>query len=127
MKEKLEVRKIFENFNNIVQTQFEVKIQVLRTNNAREYYYIILWSYLSENGIIHQNSCIDTTQQNRVTERKNKHSMKVARSLMIASNVPKQFWSEAVLTATYFINRMPSRIFKLKTPCQILFTTYPSI
>ncbi|RVW15332.1 Retrovirus-related Pol polyprotein from transposon TNT 1-94 [Vitis vinifera] len=45
---------------------------------------------------------------------------------MIASNVPKQLWGEAVLTATYLINRMPSRILQFKTPCQILLAAYPS-
>lgn len=100
MKEKLEVKEIFENFNKITQTQFQTKIQVLRTDNAREYYHYILKPYLLENGIVHQSSCIDTPQHNGVAERKNKHLMKVARSLMIASNVPKQFWGKAALIAT---------------------------
>ncbi|RVW21058.1 Retrovirus-related Pol polyprotein from transposon TNT 1-94 [Vitis vinifera] len=126
MKKKSEVREIFENFNNMVQMQFQAKIQVLRTDNAREYYHNILGSYLLENGIVHQSSCIDTPQQNGVAERKNRHLMEVARSLMIASNVPKQLWGEAVLTATYLINRMPSRILQFKTPCQILLAAYPS-
>ncbi|RVW98281.1 hypothetical protein CK203_034262 [Vitis vinifera] len=60
MKKKSEVREILENFNNMVQTQFQAKIQVLRTDNAREYYHNILGSYLLENGIVHQSSCIDT-------------------------------------------------------------------
>ncbi|RVX10421.1 Retrovirus-related Pol polyprotein from transposon TNT 1-94 [Vitis vinifera] len=126
MKKKSEVREIFENFNNMVQTQFQAKIQVLRTDNAREYYHNILGSYLLENGIVHQSSCIDTLQQNGVAKRKNRHLMEVARSLMIASNVPKQLWGEAVLTATYLINRMPSRILQFKTPSQILLAAYPS-
>ncbi|RVW64787.1 Retrovirus-related Pol polyprotein from transposon RE1 [Vitis vinifera] len=79
MKKKSEVREIFENFNNMVQTQFQAKIQVLRTDNAREYYHNILGSYLLENGIVHQSSCIDTPQQNGVAERKNRHLMEVAR------------------------------------------------
>ncbi|RVW98483.1 Retrovirus-related Pol polyprotein from transposon RE1 [Vitis vinifera] len=126
MKKKSEVKEIFENFNNMVQTQFQAKIQVLRTDNAREYYHNILGSYLLENGIVHQSSCIDTPQKNGVAERKNRHLMEVARSLMIASNVPKQLWGEAVLTETYLINRMPSRILQFKTPCQILLAAYPS-
>ncbi|RVX15345.1 Retrovirus-related Pol polyprotein from transposon TNT 1-94 [Vitis vinifera] len=110
----------------MVQTQFQAKIQVLRTDNDREYYHNILGSYLLENGIVHQSSCIDTPQQNGVVERKNRHLMEVARSLMIASNVPKQLWGEVVLTATYLINQMPSRILQYKTPCQILLAAYPS-
>ncbi|WKA06926.1 hypothetical protein VitviT2T_024803 [Vitis vinifera] len=110
----------------MVQTQFQAKIQVHRTDNARECYNNILGSYLLENGIVYQSSCIDTPQQNGVAERKTRHLMEVARSLMIASNVPKQLWGEVVLTTTYLINRMPSRILQFKTLCQILLATYPS-
>jgi hypothetical protein len=35
-------------------------------------------------------------------------------------NVPKFLWSEAVLTATYLINRTPSKILAMKTPCEVL-------
>ncbi|RVW87496.1 hypothetical protein CK203_036334 [Vitis vinifera] len=40
---------------------------------------------------------------------KNRHLLEVARSLMFSMNVPKLFWGQAVLTAAYLINRMPSR------------------
>ena len=89
MKKKSKVREIFENFHKMIQTQFQAKIQVLQTNNAREYYHKILRPYLLENGIVHQSSCIDTPQQNGVVERKNRHLTEVAQSLMIVSNVPK--------------------------------------
>ncbi|RVW40843.1 Retrovirus-related Pol polyprotein from transposon RE1 [Vitis vinifera] len=69
---------------------------------------------------------IGNAEQNGVAERKNRHLMEVARSLMIASNVPKQLWGEAVFTSTYLINRMPSRILQFKTLCQILLAAYPS-
>ena len=74
---------------------------------------------------MHQSSCIDTPQQNGIAKRKIRHLMKVARSLMIASNVPKQLWGEAILTTTYLINRRPSRILKFKTSCQVLLAAYP--
>ncbi|KAL6326273.1 hypothetical protein AAG906_004770 [Vitis piasezkii] len=89
MKKKSEVREIFENFNNMVRRSFQAKFKSL-DDNAREYYHNILGSYLLENGIVHQSSCIDTPRQNGVVERKNRHLMEVAQSLMIASNVPKQ-------------------------------------
>ena len=37
MKETSEVGRIFENFHNMVQTQFQTSIQVFWTNNGREY------------------------------------------------------------------------------------------
>ena len=51
--------------------------------------------------------------------------LEVARSLMFSTNVPKLFWGEAVLTAAYLINRMPSRVLKFQTPCQTLLKSFP--
>ncbi|PON70008.1 LOW QUALITY PROTEIN: hypothetical protein PanWU01x14_084720 [Parasponia andersonii] len=38
---------------------------------------------------------------------------------MFATNVPKHF-GEAILTSTYLINRMPSRVLQFKTPYDVL-------
>jgi hypothetical protein len=70
---------------------------------------------------MHQTSCPDTPPQNGVAERKNHHILEVARSLMYTMNVPKFLWSEAVMTATYLINRTPSRILGMKSPSELLF------
>ena len=54
----------------MIQTQFETKIQVLKTNNPKEHFASILSDYLSSHGIVHLSSCVDTPQQNRIVERK---------------------------------------------------------
>ena len=40
---------------------------------------------------------------------------------MIQMNVPKHFWGDAVLTAAYLLNRMPSHVLYGKLPFQIMF------
>ncbi|KAL5804087.1 hypothetical protein ACOSQ3_030887 [Xanthoceras sorbifolium] len=70
----------------------------------------------SEKGIYHQSTCVDTPQQNGIAERKNRHLLEVARALMFSMNVPKYLWGEALLTAAYLINRMPTRVLKYQTP-----------
>ncbi|GFY87957.1 hypothetical protein Acr_05g0015960 [Actinidia rufa] len=52
---------------------------------------------------------------NGVAERKNRSIMTVVRCLLCGMHVPKHFWDMAVLTATYLLNRTPSRIL-LGTP-----------
>ena len=126
MKEKTEVCQIFKNFNNMIQTQFHTRIRVLRTDNGKEFFNRSLGDYLLGEGIVHQSSCVDTPQQNGVSERKNRQLLVVARSLMFSMNVPKHFWGEAVLTATYLINRLPSRVLGFQTPLQIFAKTYPN-
>ena len=48
-----------------------------------------LVSFLKENGIHYQSTCVDTPQQNGIAERKNKHLLEVARAIMFSINVPK--------------------------------------
>ena len=126
LKEKSEVGQVFPNFHKMIQNQFQTKIKILRTDNAKEFFKYVLGVYLLDQGIIHQSSCVDTPQQNGIAERKNKHLLEVARSLSFSTNVPKQFWGDAILTATYLINRMPSQVLNFQTPFQVLLKHYPS-
>lgn len=127
MKHKTDVTHIFQTFHKMIENQFKTKVQVLKTDNGKEFFQSYLGNYLRDQGIIHLSSCIDTPQQNGVAERKNRHILEVARSLMFATHVPKKFWGEAVLTTTYLINRMPSRVLKFQTPFQILLKSHPHI
>jgi hypothetical protein len=63
---------------------------------------------------------VDTPQQNGVAEQENWHLLEVTRSLMLDTHVPKSYWGDALLTTTYLINRMPSRILDFKTPLEVL-------
>ncbi|RVW93875.1 Retrovirus-related Pol polyprotein from transposon TNT 1-94 [Vitis vinifera] len=125
MKEKSEVGHIFQTFNLMVQNQFNSKIQVLKSDNAKEYFTSSLSTYFQNHGIIHISSCVDTPQQNGVAERKNRHLLEVARCLMFSSNVSNYFWGEAILTATYLINRMPSRVLTFQSPRQLFLKQFP--
>ncbi|KAJ3668810.1 hypothetical protein LUZ61_022792 [Rhynchospora tenuis] len=92
-----------------VQTQYGAIVKVLRSDNGTEYTNRAFAEYLSAQGIQHQTTCPYTPAQNGVAERKNRHLLEVARSMMISMNVPKHLWGQAVLTAAALINRMPSR------------------
>ncbi|RVW37979.1 Retrovirus-related Pol polyprotein from transposon TNT 1-94 [Vitis vinifera] len=45
-------------------------------------------SFMSHHGILHQSSCAHTPQQNGVAERKNRHLVETARTLLLHSNIP---------------------------------------
>jgi hypothetical protein len=76
--------------------------------------------YFCKQGIIHQTTCVDTPQQNGVAEWKNQHLLKVTHSFMLDMHVPKSHWGDALLTATYLINRMPSWVLDFKTLLEVL-------
>ncbi|KAM2954379.1 hypothetical protein FF1_032665 [Malus domestica] len=93
---------------------------VLRSDNGTEFLSNNMLQYISSQGIIHQTSCVGTPQQNGVAERKNRDLLEKTRALMIHMHVPKKFWSFAILTATYLINRLPSRVLGFKSPYEVL-------
>ena len=50
-----------------------------------------------------------TPQQNGVAERRNRTLLEMVRSMMAQANLPIQFWGDALLTATYILNCVPSK------------------
>ncbi|RVW64783.1 Retrovirus-related Pol polyprotein from transposon TNT 1-94 [Vitis vinifera] len=94
-------------------------------DNAREYFSAQFTSFMSHHGILHQSSCAHTPQQNGVAERKNRHLVETARTLLLHSHVPFRFWGDAVLIACYLINCMPSSVLHDQIPHSLLFPDQP--
>jgi Reverse transcriptase (RNA-dependent DNA polymerase)/Integrase core domain len=120
MKNKNKVFSHFQNFTNLVENQFNKKIKTFRSDNGTKFVNEKFSKYFNERGILHQTSCVYTPQQNGVSER-NRHILEITRALLFQNNVPKTFWSEAVLIATYLINRLLSAKLNFKSPLEILF------
>ncbi|KAK1419961.1 hypothetical protein QVD17_29426 [Tagetes erecta] len=120
LKHKSEVFDKFTMFYNMIQTQFKTNIQTLRSDNGGEFINNHMKQFCQTKGIIHQTSCSHTPEQNGVAERKNRILLEITRALLIESHVPKSFWPEALATAVYLINRLPTKALDLKTPLQAL-------
>ena len=125
MKSRSELFSIFETFCAEIKNQFDVQVKVLRSDNAPEYFSDSFINFMSSQGILHQSSCAYTPQQNGVAERKNRHLIETARTLLLHHNVPLRFWADAVLAACYLINRMPSSVLQHKVPHQLLYSNQP--
>jgi len=100
----------------MVTTQFDAKIQILRSDNGHEYKDTSFQEYLGGQGIIHQTSCVDTLAKNGVGKRKNMHLLEVARSVLFTMHVPKVYWGDVKLIAAYLINKMPLVTLNFMTP-----------
>ena len=83
MKTKDEVNLLFQNFHKMIETQYNAKVRVLRSDNGGEYQSSDLQKYLEEHGIIYQTTCSNTPQQNGVAEWKNRHLLEVVHASLI--------------------------------------------
>ncbi|RVW29213.1 Retrovirus-related Pol polyprotein from transposon RE1 [Vitis vinifera] len=104
----------------MIETQYNAKVQVLRSDNGGEYQSSDLQKYLEGHGIIHQTTCSNTPHQNGVAERKNRHLLEVVRASLIAAKTPISYWGEAITSVVYLINRVPSSSINFQTPLQAL-------
>lgn len=91
-------------------------IKILRTDNGGEFTSNSFDTFCKAKGILHQLTAPYSAQQNGVAERMNRTLVEAMRSMIHQSNVPLQFWGEALLTAVYIRNRCPNSSIDGKTP-----------
>ncbi|KAI3500537.1 hypothetical protein L1887_36359 [Cichorium endivia] len=121
---------VFDNlvvFFNMLKLQFSKNVKVFRTDNGSEFVNSKVKSFFEKEGVLHQTTCVYTPQQNGVVERKHRHLMNVARSLLFQSGLPLNLWGETILTATFLINRTPSSVLNGKSPYEMMYKAKPNL
>lgn len=121
--DKTQVYKTLKKFFALINTQFNRKVKVLRSDNGTEFMNHKMDSFLRNNGIIHQRSNPHTPQQNGIAEIKHRHVLDLA--LRTHTSLPIHCWGECILTATYLINLIPSRVLNWEVPYTKLFNKRP--
>ena len=98
------IRKFFTEIIN----QFSITPKIFCTDNTLNFVQQDVQNYCASLDVLHQTSCPRTSQQNNVVKQKHRHLLDVTRTIMLQMKVPKYLWSDAMLIASYLINRMPS-------------------
>ena len=124
LKNKSEVSQHVKNFITLIENQYHITPQTVRSDNGPEF---LLNSFYASKGIFHHKSCVETPQQNGRVERKHQHILNVGRALLYQSKLPASYWSYALLHATFIINRVTSPTLNNKSPYQLLHDKVPDI
>ncbi|GJS73702.1 retrovirus-related pol polyprotein from transposon TNT 1-94 [Tanacetum coccineum] len=123
---KDQVLDILSGFVKYAEVHFNAKFKFFRSDNGTEVVNQKVLQFLTSKGIFHQKSMAYTPQQNGVVERKHRHLLETARALRIHASLPKKFWGDCILAATYLINKMPMKQLSWKSPFEVLHGTPPS-
>lgn len=127
LKEKSSAFTMFKRFKALVENESNLTIKCFRTDRGGEFLSDEFNDFCREHGIKRQLTAAYTPQQNGVSERKNRTLMNMVRSMLNGRQVPKRFWPEAVVWATYVINRSPTLSLRDITPEEAWKGTKPSV
>ena len=132
---KNEALDAFKVFKAEVEKQYGKQIKIVRSDRGGEYYGRYLEDgqspgpfakFLQEHGIVAQYTMPGSPDQNGVAERRNRTLLDMVRSMLSSSKLPKFLWTEALKTAVYILNRVPTKTVP-KTPFELLKGWKPSL
>ena len=106
---KDEVADKIEEYVAYVTNKFNKKPKILRSDNVGEYVGEKTQRILKKEGIEFQTTVPYSPQQNGVAERRNRSLCESARCMLFDANQPTKYWGEAVTTACYLQNRLPTK------------------
>ncbi|CAL9015427.1 unnamed protein product [Prunus brigantina] len=118
IKEKSSALDMFKIYKAEVEKQLDLKIKVVRSDRGGEYYGRFdetgrnpgsFAKFLQQEGIIAQYTNPGTPQQNGISERRNRTLKDMMRSMMCCTKLPIFLWGEALKTANYILNRVPTK------------------
>lgn len=128
MSHKSELIIYFKDYIEKAESNINSKVVHLYCDNGREYLSNEMKEFCKQKGITYHLTVPYTPQQNSVAERMNRTLTEKARSMIHSSGLNKRFWGEAVLTATYLTNLIPSKAINVeKTPYELWHNKKPKL
>ena len=116
---KSEALDAFKIFKVEVEKQCGKQIKIVRSDRGGEYYGRYtedgqvpgpFAKFLQESGIVAQYTMLSSPDQNGVVERRNRTLLDMVRSMLSNFNLSKSLWTEALKTAMYILNRIPTKV-----------------
>ncbi|GJU75218.1 ribonuclease H-like domain, reverse transcriptase, RNA-dependent DNA polymerase [Tanacetum coccineum] len=117
----------FKEFKKTIENELRTTLKMFRTDRGGEFNLNEFTQYCKENGIARQLTAPYSPQQNGVVERRNRTIMSTTRCMMKATEMPQDFWAEAVRHAIYILNSVPTKALEDITPYEAIKGKKPSL
>ena len=109
----------FKSFHAFVTTQKGTKLKCLRTNNGGEFTSTEFKSFCDLHGIKRELTTPYNPLSNGVVEMYNKTLCERVRCMLSTTNLPHEFWGEALKTMVHICNRSPNKSLKNGIPEEV--------
>lgn len=106
MKFRKEIYRHVSEWETAIGLQTGEKVAIYQCNNAKEYQRFE--KLVHDNGTRIEYTPAYTPEENGVAERFNRTIVQMARAILVWSKLTQKFWAEAVCTANYLRNLLPS-------------------
>ena len=128
LKTKDQVFERLKEFCTEMKNLFGIRPKRMRMDGGGEYSSKEMEEWLRRKGIFIERTAKHTPQQNGKSERLNRTLLSMARSLLFQAGLPKRFWGEAIICATYLRNRVHGGSApKGKTPYEAMWNETPDL
>ena len=107
MMQKSQALECFKEYQALVEGPTSEQIGILHTDRGGEYVGKEFKQYLMSQQIDHEETDVESLEQNGVAESLNRTLMDKAAAMVARAGLSKGFWAEAVNTANYLRNRSP--------------------
>lgn len=116
IKKKSDMIDVFTKFKAMVKRQSGHKIKFIRKDGGVEYVPKDFDTLCTKEGIVHEVVPPYTHQQNGTAERINRTVMNMVKSMLKGKHLLNELWGETVSSATYILNKCPTKILEGITP-----------
>jgi hypothetical protein len=105
LQHKSETQEVLKKFLRMTQNEFDAKVKKIRSDNGTKFKNTQVEDFLDEEDIKHE-FLTHYTQQNRVTERKNRTLIDMARTMLDEYKTSNRFWAEVINMVCHATNRL---------------------
>ncbi|KAG8947321.1 hypothetical protein FRC04_010897 [Tulasnella sp. 424] len=127
LRKKKEAFECFKDYKALVEKQTGHLIKCLRDDKGGEFIGKKWDAFMTEQGIRHEKTTVNTPQQNGIAERKNRTLEEAVTSMLAQAKLPRAIWGQALQLAVQITNVSPTSAIKDKTPYEAFYGKKPDL